>query len=256
MAQTEVALYLILAKAQNNVVKATCTKLPEMLLGKLDIQKRADRRGRLFGLADEATLVIYLGGKCALANKLGLDKHRGCLGIGSDACIFKIAFGNYLVPDGLPDTGGTGVVAAVGVGSHRLLAAGLSGRAGIVVAGDGNIVLALGESVGNIVFKGNVAAEVVEADLFAVDPEACIEIGRADVEDHAIAGELVGCDLYFSLIPYAVHKVLDTDAGKLGFGAERKSDPARKGISAEELACLAALGVIDLKLPLAVEVLP
>ena len=250
--ETEIALYLVLSEADNEIVETACAELPYVLFGKLNFELSVDREILLGCLADLLALVEYFGRKIARAAELCVYGNRYVFKIGNDLCVLNVAFGNDLVPDGLPDTRGSCVVAAVRLVSRGLLAAGLSRRACIVVASDSNDIFACIKSGSDVIFKRSESADMWKTDRLSVYPKLGFKVCRTDMEDNSVSAELLLSKGKSLLVPNAEHKILVAYSGKLGFGAEGESDLARKSSLVLKTSVFAARTVVDLKEPFAV----
>ena len=100
---------------------------------------------------------------------LGFDQHGGIGDVGRQANVHDAGGVGPLQPYRLPDAGGAGVRAAMGVVFCALLAAGLFAAAQVVIGADDDDVLAGHEGVGDFEIKGNIAA-AVRAYGLSVDP--------------------------------------------------------------------------------------
>ena len=90
----------------------------------------------------------------------------------------------------------------------------------------------------------------------AVDPDLRFEIGGTEVQDHAVALEIVFREGERFSVPYGEHEVLEVDARQGGFGAEGNGDGGFEVLLVPKLAVFAAVTAVDLKFPSAVEVRP
>ncbi len=163
--------------------------------------------------------------------------------------------GDKLQPDRLPDAGGAGVVAIVGIVLAGLLAAGDHGVALVVLDVDGdNVVPFLGQRL-DIKEEGSVAA-FVAAGLLTVDINGRIIIGGAYVQAND-AGKLRGRKLDGLLIPDTVYKIGVGKSRQFALGAEGDGYGAAQGsVFFGKAPCQAGPAVVDLKSPGAVQVLP
>jgi hypothetical protein len=103
--------------------------------------------------------------------------------------------------------------------------------------------------------EGNIATLVVTY-LLTVDIGIALIIYGAKMQKHP-TGQLLGSEIYAAAIPNAVHKVLVFHAGQLTFRAEGDGNGTIQGrVGGEKTSCLAAVAMVNLKGPGAVEVQP
>ena len=171
--------------------------------------------------AGRAHRPAFIGGlHCQRARALQQGFHVKGTGFhaGENLDFFDMGLRQELQPHRLPDAGGAGVVAAVGVKQLALLAPGDQGIPLVILGVDGQDVFALAHGFGHVKAEGNVSAGVgSHAD--AVNEGLAAIVHRAEVQRNP-AGKLLLRQVNGAAIPHAVQKILVVHAGKLALGAE------------------------------------
>ena len=155
---------------------------------------------------------------------------------------------------GLYDGMNKGIAAATGMELAALLAVGLLAAAEVVLSADDDHVFALDQSIGDFKGEGSVAA-LVNAHGLAVDPCFALVVNCAEVQHHALTGCLCGQG-EGAAVPHGRHEIRVAHAGDIAFGAEGHVDGHIQRILFHQTAGAAGCAVINLELPLAVEVHP
>lgn len=158
-----------------------------------------------------------------------------------------------LEPDGLPDPGRPGVVAAVVEVLRRLLAAGLRAVPAVPRADDNGCLLA---GLGDLAEVGAERREptAVPHHLDVVHPHGRVVVHRLEVQYGVLAGP-VGRDRDGRPVPDGLHEVDVLDPGQLRLRRERHGDPLRE-LSLPDPALETGVRPVDLELPLAVQIHP
>ena len=188
----------------------------------------------------------------AVGGDRGLDGERARGEVRGDPQPPDVQRRHRLEPDRLPDAGGAGVVRAGAVVPGGLLAAGLHAVA--AVAGPHHHPdLGAGPAGSEVGGEGGEAA-AVPADLDAVDPDGGVVVDRAEVQQQPPVRprhrHLDGAG-----VPDGLQEVGAPDAGCGRLGRERHRDPLGE-LPVQQSPLQAAVALIDLELPPAVEVHP
>ena len=167
---------------------------------------------------------------------------------------YDIGFRYCFKPHRLPDTGGTGVVAAGGIKTNGLFAARLLARTDIILGIDKERVFADLGIFGNIHFERGIAA-LMRADLFAVYKYSRLVIDRTKMQEQHARKVAFG-KRELAAIADSRNKIGMGKAGELAFRAERNVDLKRKLLVVAryvlQTAFKSALTEIEVELPLAV----
>ena len=95
----------------------------------------------------------------------------------------------------------------------------------------------------------------MHAHGLAVDPRFALEVHRAEVQLHALAGSFPGQG-EGAAVPDGLHEILIAHAGDVALGTEGHGDGSVEGIFFNKAAGASGCAVVDFKLPLAVQVHP
>ena len=207
------------------------------------------------GCAHGAAFVGGFHRQSARALQQGFHVKGAGLHVRKDLDLFDMGLRQELHPHRLPDAGGAGVVAAVGVKQLALFAPGDQRIPLVILRIHGDDVFALMDGFGHVKAEGNIAAGVgSHAD--AVDKGFAVIVHRAEVQ-HDPAGKLLLRQVNGAAIPHAIQKILVVHAGKLALGAERHQNGIGKlRVRLIQPAGLSAAAIVDLKGPLAVQIHP
>ena len=194
LAKTEVGVdgiknLAILFHGEGKVVESARADLPKITLGKGDRKGSGHAVDGGGGFAHRLALVGSLGGNgdaYGIFRKLQGEGGGGVRDGSLDLDVFDMGRIDGFQPYGLPDAGGSGVGAAGGVVALALLTYGLIARADVVVGGEGDIVAAILQLIGDIEGEGSIAT-LMAAHVFAVDPYGGDIIHSAEVEDDPLA---------------------------------------------------------------------
>ena len=245
----------VLSEGQLQVVEPADARLPEMDLFQSDRQLHLSRGIFRPGFAHGAALIEGLGRKGRFALQPGGQHQQAFLRVGLIVDAPDMDFGRGFQPHRLPDAGGPGIDAAVGVGLRALLAGRDHGIPGIVGGKQGDHILTGGHQGRDIEFEGQEAASV-GAGLLAVDPDRGRIVHGAEMEVHP-AGTLLPGQVHPLLIPHAVEEVLMPHSGQVALRAEGDGDGAlQHRVFFVQLPVFSGTGLIHLEGPGAVEVHP
>jgi len=252
--QTEIAFGGVLTEGQLHIVESAVADLPKMGFGKLDSKVELIRGVLCLIAAHGLAFVEHLAGKVTAAAKLGIHGDAGVGDVGIVLDLADVALRHELQPNGLPNAGGTGVVTALrAVPPPGLLAAGDHGIPAVVHGKDADLILAFHQKVGDVKAEAYIAALVGPGQL-TVDKHLALVVHSTEVDPGTA---LLTGQVYGALVPDTIDKVHIADAGELAFRAEGDGDGAVEGgADGVEVPLLAAAALVDLKLPLAVQIQP
>ena len=160
-----------------------------------------------------------------------------------------------LKPNGLPNARSARVEAAVRVQLCGLLARKLLARKNVILGINGDVISLFAKRVGDIISKRRVSALVRRTYRLAVDKYARGVIAGVDVQNHTLASPLCG-NINISAIPNRIHKIGVSYSRKNRFGRERHVDFLRETVSLVKILFETNLGVINFKIPYAVQIQP
>ena len=159
-----------------------------------------------------------------------------------------------LHPNGLPDTGGSGVEATVRMVERALLTGGLLMLTQMVDGTQRDIVIAFCQLIGDVKAEGGVST-AMRAYVLTVHVKLRLVVYCAEMQNNTLACPRCG-NFNILAIPDTVHKIGVTDTGKLALGTIRNGDLTVQRVALIELETFAVFGIIDLKIPLTVETDP
>ena len=226
-----------------------------MHLGKLDACGEGSAAGFDRAAAGGAAFEAAVYFDDAAAGRLAGYGQRAVVDVGIIFRAADIILRGQLKPDGLPDAGGAGVGAVVGVIERGLLSAGLVAVAVVVVGADKYGVVAGMNQLGDVEAEGGVAAGMRSGRL-AVDVDVGVVVYRAEMQKHAPCGLLLG-QREAAAVADGGNKIGVADPGEGALRAERHDNLARKRLVAlVEPAVARGAAVIKIKFPFSVKVYP
>ena len=246
-AHAEVAVHMVVAVGQLQIVQAAAAQLPPVKLAQRQMHLNRAAPGLHGRFAHDAALVF--GGELQLRCAGQHRGHAQCalLQRRNVLDLFYMRSGHELHPHGLPDARGAGVHASIGAVVLALLARGNQAVALVVLGADGDDVFACMHQLGHVKGEGDVAAGV-PAGADAVDERLAAIVHRAEMQHHAARSLRVR---------QADRELRVAHAGEGALGAEGHGDFARQGCAGlAQSARAAAAAVVDFKFPLAVQVQP
>ncbi len=204
-AHAEVAVHMVVAVGQLQIVQAAAAQLPQVKLAQRQMHLNRAAPGLHGRFAHDAALVF--GGELQLRRAGQRRGHAQCalLQRRNVLDLFYMRSGHELHPHGLPDARGAGVHASIGAVVLALLARGNQAVALVVLGADGDDVFARMHQLGHVKGEGDVAAGV-PAGAHAVDERLAAIVHRAEMQHHA-ARSLRVRQADRAAIPHALNEI-------------------------------------------------